>query len=202
MKKKTLEQIALQAAKESNKAQRKLADSLKDKPERQSDGSCECHCIHGANIDSYCSLCQPKPEYIIHDGELGFSKHTKNIECDLCQPTEPECRCTCCLGDIICNCGKLGFKCHCQPTKPECHVTCEMEGKEDKYLHSQSEPGSESELTTKENEVDKEFTTDVSLPSLKAYIKDNYGKRCKYFSINCGICQMWLAYDILEENII
>jgi hypothetical protein len=57
---------------------------------------------------------------------------------------------------------------------------------------------SDNYTTTKKDEL----TTVVSLKALKAYIKKNYGKRCKDFNISCPVCKMWLAYDILEDDII
>jgi hypothetical protein len=39
------------------------------------------------------------------------------------------------------------------------------------------------------------------LPDLKELIEYGYGPRCKGFDINCGKCQMYMAYDILEMEL-
>ena len=39
------------------------------------------------------------------------------------------------------------------------------------------------------------------LKELKKWITENYGKQCKDFNIGCYVCQVWLAYDILDQAI-
>jgi len=39
----------------------------------------------------------------------------------------------------------------------------------------------------------------VNLSCLKSEIKDNFGKKCKDFSILCSTCQAWRAYETLAE---
>lgn len=39
------------------------------------------------------------------------------------------------------------------------------------------------------------------LKSIKQYVRENYGPRCKFFNVGCICCKMWyLVYDQLEDD--
>ncbi len=38
-----------------------------------------------------------------------------------------------------------------------------------------------------------------AIKDLKKQIEKDAGKRCKDFNINCGLCRVYLAVDILED---
>jgi len=40
---------------------------------------------------------------------------------------------------------------------------------------------------------------DKWVKDLKNRLKTEVGKKCKDFNFNCPICQVWMAYDILED---
>ena len=39
----------------------------------------------------------------------------------------------------------------------------------------------------------------IDLKVLKAYIKENWGKKCKCFDWGCCLCQTWKLYDEIEK---
>jgi hypothetical protein len=41
--------------------------------------------------------------------------------------------------------------------------------------------------------------TGIDLKQLKQYLEKNYGKKCRTYSFGCITCQVWRAYEDLEE---